>query len=150
MNDVKTPLRRSDHEHAYFVKPLEVGNHLRQRKVSKHIRVVDQKTFFSLKIFFNGQQTFPQARINAGIGEGNRPVINVLVEQVQLVTSFRINEIIGEVLVIIDEIIFDAIPHVTQAQNEILVTKVGVIFHDVPDYRTIANRDHRLRNLVGE
>ena len=56
------------------------------------------------------------------------------------------HKIIGEALIVIQEIILDEIRAVAQTENEILVAKVGVILHDVPHDRAIANGNHGLRN----
>jgi hypothetical protein len=53
----------------------------------------------------------------------------------------------GEVIVhglIVEEILFDGITAVSQAENELPVAVVGVAFHNVPENGTASHFDHRL------
>src|SRR6266478_5326243 len=47
-----------------------------------------------------------------------------------------------------EEILLDGVGAITQAQNKILVAKVRIILHDVPQHRPVANGHHWLGNIV--
>src|SRR5260221_11881440 len=46
------------------------------------------------------------------------------------------------------KVLFDGIRAVTQAQNEILVAKMRVVFHHVPEDGAIADRHHGLGDFL--
>src|SRR6185503_9380416 len=46
------------------------------------------------------------------------------------------------------EVVLDDVGPVAEAQDEVLVSEVGVVLHDVPEDRAIADRHHRLRDVL--
>ena len=58
----------------------------------------------------------------------------------------RLPQLNGHVVVhqlVMTEIIFDHFASITQGQNKIPMTEMGIILHDVPQNGTLSDRDHR-------
>jgi hypothetical protein len=56
------------------------------------------------------------------------------------------DKVVGGALVIIEKTVFDDVGPVSEARDEVLVPKVGVILHHMPENRAVAEFDHRLGN----
>ena len=52
-------------------------------------------------------------------------------------------EVIRVALVIVQEVVLDYIPSVAEAKYEILVSEMGIVAHQMPHDRTVADIDHR-------
>src|SRR4051794_11039039 len=100
---------------------------LRQREVGQTVTVVRQEFFFPVQIFLDCLQAHSDVGADSGIGEGDAPVVNVTVQQLQILGSAAQDEIIRSALVVIEEIVFDGIGAMSQAKNEILVPEVSVV-----------------------
>ena len=71
----------------------------------------------------------------------------LLVVGVEIVDPRLASQVNREIIIhcfIIQEIFFDHLASVAQAEHEISVAVVGVEFHDVPDDRLLADQDHGL------
>ena len=86
----------------------------------------------------------------AGVDEGDVPVINVATEQFNIPCAFGKDEVIGEAFVVLEKVILDHIGFVSETKNKIAMAMVGVILHDVPEDWPITNRDHGLGHGFGK
>ena len=89
--------------------------------------------------------------VEAGLREGDAPVFAG--SRVVDLDRFRFAESEGEVRpgkMMVEKPAFDGPAFVTQANDEVCEAVVGVGLHDVPENRPVANRDHRLGNVVGD
>ena len=59
------------------------------------------------------------------------------------------HEVVGEGLVVVEEVLLDDVGLVAEAQHEVLVAVVGVVLHDMPQNRAVPDRDHGLRDPLG-
>jgi hypothetical protein len=50
---------------------------------------------------------------------------------------------------VITEIIFDDVPFIAEAEDELLEPEGGIRLHDVPQNRPVADREHRLGPKLG-
>ena len=87
--------------------------------------------------------------MHAGFGKSDIPVLNVTAKELQILAPFGQGKIVGNTLVVPEEILFDGVSAVAEAQNKVLVTEVGIVFHHVPKHRSVADRHHRFGNIVG-
>jgi hypothetical protein len=75
--------------------------------------------------------------------------VDVALEQLDLPAAVTQHEVVGQRLVVGQEVLLDDLGLVPQAEHEIGGAEAGVVVHDVPDDRLVANRDHRLRDARG-
>src|SRR5712664_4882052 len=86
--------------------------------------------------------------MHACLGKRDVPVVDVAIEKLQILAAFGERKIVGYALVVMQEILFDGVRAIAQAQNEILVAKMRVVLHNVPQHWPVANRHHWLRDVV--
>src|SRR5262245_46837525 len=53
-------------------------------------------------------------------------------------------EVVGQALVVVEEILLDHVASIAEAEDEVIVTEVRVVRHQGPDDRTVPDVDHRL------
>ena len=63
--------------------------------------------------------------VRAGLDEGDRPVVDVAIEEVDLLAALRPDEIVRDGFVVVQKVILDDVALVAQAKNEILVPESG-------------------------
>ena len=80
--------------------------------------------------------------------EGNRPVLNVAPHQLELLPASGQDEVVREALAVIEKVILDHVAAVSEAQDEVLMTEVGVVLHHMPQNRPVADGDHGLGHVV--
>ena len=100
---------------AHFFALNEVINHIWQVQVGERIGIVRQENFFAFKVGFNDFQSLPDIGPKTCVNEVYGPVRDVAVIKDVLFPAVAYLEIIGNVFVIIQKIIFDHIRLVTQA-----------------------------------
>ncbi len=94
------------------------------------------------------QQALPDVGMQAGVDEGDAPVLDIGGMQLDIAAAGGEREVVRHALLVIEEVLANQIAAVAQAQDEILVPVVRVIAHQVPDQRPVADRDQRLRDGV--
>src|SRR5262249_8942382 len=58
--------------------------------------------------------------------------------------------VVGDPFLVVEKEFLDYVGLVAQAQDEVLVAVVGVVLHQVPEDRPVADLHHRLRDLTRE
>src|SRR5258708_29027823 len=69
--------------------------------------------------------------------------------KLQVASAIRKDEIIRNGFFILEKIILNYIGFVSQAQNEVFVSEMGVVLHHVPQDGPRADGDHWLRHIFG-
>src|SRR5712692_1464455 len=131
---------------AAAAKPVQVA---RQREIRHAIRVVHQERFLPLQMTSNCEQKLADVRREAGIDEGDAPIVDIGAQQLDVPAAPAEDEVVGHTLVVVAEVAFDHVPAIAEAQDEVLVPEMGVIAHDVPEHRAVADLDHRFGHAVG-
>ena len=106
-----------------------------QLQITQSITVVGQKRLFVGQVRLNGLQSFANVGCHAGVDERNVPVLNVAGEQLDGRPAVGEHKIVGEILVVIQEIILDDVSLPAEAEDELFVAKVRIVFHDMPENR---------------
>src|SRR5207244_3113217 len=119
--------------------PAEPVQVLGKRQVRHAIGVIDEERLLVLEVAPNRKQALPDVGRQAGIDERDAPIIDIAAQELDVSTAAAQYEVIGDALVVIAEIALDDIAAVPEAENEILVTEVGVVPHDVPEHRAVAD-----------
>src|ERR1019366_7037955 len=93
--------------------------------------------------------SFANVSVGTGLDKRNRPVVDVAVQKVDLLPALRPNKIVGDRLVVMKEVVLNAVTLVPKTDNEVLVPKVGVVFHQVPQDWPRADLHHGFGYIVG-
>ena len=129
--------------------PLEHIDELGQAHVGEAVAVIREEDLFVLEVLLHGHQALPDIGRLAGIHERDIPVIDVAVVKLHGLAAVREREVIRDALVVLEKVVFDDISAITEAQDEVLVSEVRIVLHEVPDNRPVADRDHGLRDVLG-
>ena len=141
--------RRAD-KSRNFVALLERFYHFRKRHVGETVRVVREKNLFSGDQVLYGPQALSDEGAESRIDESDSPIFNVALNEIHFPAASRQNKVIRNAFVVVEEVILDFISLVAEAENEILVPKMGIVFHDVPQHGPIAQRHQGFRNIVAK
>ena len=69
-------------------------------------------------------------------------------ENFDLLAEIRNDAVIAGRLIVVQKIVLDDVRLVAEAQDEILMAVLAVVLHDVPQDRLVADRHHRLWNVL--
>jgi hypothetical protein len=98
-------------------------------------------------VLFDRFEALANIGIDSRVHEGYPPIVDIAIEQIDLLATTRKNKIVGSALVVIEKVIFDDFGSISQAQNEVFMPKVSVIFHNMPENRPVTDLHHRLGNI---
>ncbi len=121
----------------------------RQIQVGEAVRVVGEEDLLLVDVLAHRRQALADVRAHPGVDEGDPPVLDVRVEQLEVAAAARQDEVVGDPFLVVEEVVLDDVALVAEAEDEVRVPVVGVVLHEVPQHRAGADRDHRLRDLVG-
>src|SRR5262249_47571754 len=93
-------------------------------------------------------ETFPNVAPGASVDKRNAPVWWPFTQNLDLLAELRDHAVAIFRLPIVEEIVLDNVCLVAEAKNEILMTMVAVIMHDMPQDRLMPDRHHRLWNAL--
>ena len=128
---------------------LEVGDHRRQRQVREAVAVVGKEYLLVLEIALHRLEAHADVRRQAGIDEGDLPVVDVASDQLDLPPPLREDEIVGDGLVVLEEVLLDGVGAVSEAEDELLVPEVRVVAHHVPEDRPVSDGHHGFGDVLG-
>src|SRR3989475_1836233 len=120
----------------------------RQRQVGQAVGVVREELTFAGEVRLDGAEALPDARVDPRIDERDTPIADVALQELEPPTALAQYEVVRNALVVIAEVGLDGVGAVAEAEDEVLVPKVSVVLHHVPEDRAIADRHHRLRNVL--
>src|SRR5262245_21871630 len=103
----------------------------------EHVVVVTQEAL-------HGLQALPEVRVQAGVDERDPPVLDVATEDLDVLATLREHEVVGQTLVVVQEVLLDRVTAKAEAENEVVVPEVRIILHQMPDDRPVADVHHRL------
>src|SRR5277367_4651043 len=63
--------------------------------------------------------------------------------------ALRPDEVVGDGFIIVQKVVFDAVPLVPQAQDKVFVTEMSIVLHQMPEDRPIPDLNHGFGNIVG-
>src|SRR5215207_434194 len=117
-----------------------------QRSVCDGVAVRREEMALVVQMVTNRSQPFADLAVEARVDEGDAPLADVAAQEFDVAPSVGQDEIVGMRLVVVEKELFDHLRLVTEAENEILVSMVSVVLHDVPEDRTTSDRHHGLRD----
>src|SRR4029453_11560093 len=77
------------------------------------------------------------------------PVLDVALDQLDVLAPSGEGEVVGQALVVVEEVPLDDVATVAEAEDELVVPKWRVLLHQVADERPVANVHHRLGDGFG-
>src|SRR6202008_1959803 len=94
-------------------------------------------------------QPFANVPPDAGVDERHSPVGQAISNDVDLLTEVR-NDAVGVARgIVVQKIVPNDVGLVAQTQDEITVSEMAIILHDVKKHRLVSNGDHRLWHIFG-
>jgi len=142
---VERRLRRHREQARGDVAGHHVVDDLVHRRVGQHVAVVGQEGVIVLQEGPDPAQPLTDRGVDAGVDEGDLPLADVGVEELDVLAALRHHEVVGDGLLVVQEVVLDRGPPEAQAQDELGVAEVRVVPHDVPQDRPVADRHHRFR-----
>jgi len=124
-----------------FGGPVTVTYALRNPDKYQRLVILDKR--------LNRSETLTDNCVQAGIDERDPPVLDVGVHELDLLPALGQHEVVRETLVVIQEELADHIAPVPETQDEVLVTKMRVVAHHVPENRLVADVHEWLRYRIG-
>src|SRR2546423_15653917 len=117
-----------------------------------HIReavgVVGEKQIYAQKVFPHRHQPLTDVRVHSGVGKRYSPVRYVPIHQLDLAAAARKNEIVGASLFVVEKVLLDDVPTITETQDEVGMPIVSVVLHQMPEYCPFSDLYHRLRDTT--
>ena len=93
-------------------------------------------------------QPLADVGVEPGVDEGDPPILDVAVDQDAMSAAVREDEVVRDALLVVEEILLDQVAAVAETQHEVRVPEVGVVPHEMPDHRPVADRHHRFGNVL--
>src|SRR5713226_8679928 len=88
-------------------------------------------------------ETLPDIGLESRVDKRDIPIGDVSTVKADVTIFAGQPEVVRQPFLVIDEVLFDEISAVPQAQNELCMSEMRVVFHEVPDDRPEADVDHR-------
>jgi hypothetical protein len=150
LDDVRVEVRSDEREHDQLPGSLERPDEVRQVDVGQAVAVGRHEHLVVAEVGLNELQALTDRRPHPRVGERDPPLAAVAVQDLDLgVCSVSVeDEIVEQRLVVVQEVLLDHVALVAQAENELVVPPGGVVAHDVPEDRPVADGDHRLRDAL--
>jgi hypothetical protein len=126
-----------------LAEPGDVGVEV---EIREPVGVVREKHRLALEMRPDGGEPLADVRLETRIDERDRPVGDVVAEQLDRSSALAQPEVVREPLVVVDEVVLDGFGAVPEAEDEVPVPVVGVVLHEVPEDRALADRDEGLRH----
>ena len=143
-DDVEGARRADGQQGPDRVRRRQGRDHLVHRGVGEHVAVVGEEHLVLAEVLAYSTQPLADLRAQPGVDEGDAPLADVAAEELHLAAAVGQDEVVGGGLLVVEEVVLDHLGAVAQAQHELGVTEVGVVAHDVPEDRTVADGHHRL------
>ena len=94
------------------------------------------------------EEPLAEIGIHARVNEGYGPVVDVRRGQLDGAPALAHGEVVGIGLVVVQEEILDDLGFVPERQDELGVSEVCVVLHDVPQDGPLSHRHHRLGHFL--
>jgi hypothetical protein len=145
---VERPLGRHGQQAAHGVGVQHAIDDVAQRGVGEDVAVVGEEHLVVVEVGPHAPQALADGGVDAGVDERDAPLADVGAQQLDVLTALAQHEVVGVRLLVVEEVVLHRPGAVAQAQDELGVPEVGVVPHDVPQHRTVADGHHRLGRRV--
>ena len=93
-------------------------------------------------------KSFADIAPRSSVHQRNAPVWGRFAQNLDLLAEIRDDAIAGCRLLVVQEIVLDDVGLVSEAKNEIPMTVLAIVLHDMPQNRLVPDRHHRLWNAL--
>ena len=139
-------LRRDDEHRRRGTGFVELRDHIVEGSVGEDVGVVREKVLVAVEVLSYAAQSLTDRRFQTRIDERDGPLADVGIQKLDFVGME--DEVIGLRFAVVEEEVFDGLGAVPEAEDELLVAKVGVVVHHVPQQGPGADHLHRLGDGV--
>ena len=127
---------------------LERLDHGRQIDVGEAVAVVGEEHLLALDMGAHRKQALADVPPQPGVDHGDAPVALGIAEGLDRVAEARDHAVRIDMRPVVQEELLDDVRLVAEAEHEIAVAVLAVVMHQVPEDRLVADRDHRLRDVL--
>src|SRR5580704_6642470 len=128
------------HKRSNFSAIPVIPDDVREGNIRQAIRVIGQEHFFAFELLFDRLQPLTDIGGQPGINKRDAPVMDVLLQELDILPPSGEDKIIRKPFIILEEIPLDDVPFVAQTENEIVVAVMRVVPHYMPENRPITDR----------
>ncbi len=129
--------------------PFVLRDDFVHRHIGEAIGVICKKAAFAGHVLADARQPLADVGVQTGVDEGDAPVVHVAGVQLDPLAALRQGEIVRQALAVVQEILTDHVATVAQTEDEILVSEVRIVAHQVPNDRTHSDVHERLGHRIG-
>ena len=140
--------RVDDHERADQAAGMERVQVVRQPQIGQPVGIVRQELVLAMQVGLDTHQPLADGRLRPGVGEGDVPVVDVRAQQPDVTAAAAQHEVVRGPLLVVEEVLLDDLALVAQAEDELLVAEIGVVLHEMPQDRSVADLHHRLGHRI--
>ena len=139
-------LRGDREEDRHLVELAEPIDHVGKRHVGEPVPIGREEHLVVAEVALDGLEALGDRGVGSGVGERDSPVGGLPGQHldVRAATVALEDEVVGEGLVVVEEVLLDHLRPVSEAEDELLVAPGGVVPHDVPQHRPVTDPEHRL------
>ena len=99
--------------------------HGREWDIAQAVAVVREKHVFALQVGLDRFEPLADVGVGSGLHEGDRPVVDIAAQQVDLLPAVRPDKIVGDGFIVVQEVVLDDVALVAEAENEVLCARNG-------------------------
>ena len=135
VDDVVAEPRAHGEEEPGLARSYELLDHVVERSVGQPVAVGREEQLVVADVHRDREEPIADRRLDPGVEEGDRPVVHVAAEQLDVSLPVREHEVVRERLVVVEEVLLDSLAAVAEAEDELRVPPRRVPLHDVPEDR---------------
>jgi hypothetical protein len=132
-----------------FSAVLERFDHRWQIHIREPVAVIGKKHLLALDISAHSKQALANIAPDSGVDHADAPLLLGIANRLDLGAETRDDAVSVGVRPIVEEELFDCVCLITEAQDEVLVSILAIIVHQMPENRLVTDGDHRLWDRFG-
>ena len=140
---------RAATKQAIFPLCLNSLDHGRQIDVGESVAVIGEEHLLVLDMLTHREEPLADIAPHPGVDHRDAPVLLGIAQGFDVVAEARHDAVGVNMRLVVEEEFLDDVGLVAETQDEILVSVLAVVAHQVPEDRLAADRDHRLGNVFG-
>ena len=123
-------------------------DHGRQIHIGEAVAVVGKKHLLALKVRTHSKQTLSDVAPHSRVDHCDTPVPLRIVQGLNAVAAAGDDAVCVDLRPVVEEELLDDVGLVAEAQDEVLVSVLAVVMHQMPENWLVADGDHRLRDVL--
>src|SRR5262249_8971038 len=103
---------------------------------------------FALQVGLYRFEPLTDVGVGPSLHEGNRPIVDITAQKMDILPALRPDKIVGDGFVVVQEVVLDGVALVSEAENEVRMSEVSVVLHQVQENRPRPNLHHGFGDTV--